>query len=98
MDRNYEIYPIFGYGKISEFDTDTLFMNIYHFWYYFHCFSSCYSWREKALVNLRKNIIKKWPSNDFSNVYLFLELVCQRTREKLILLTISMILKIIFNF
>ena len=82
MDRNYEEYRI-DYSRlhISDFDNDTLFMNIYHFWFYLHFFSPCYSWREGAMANLRKNIIKKWPSNDFSNVYLFLELVSFQTKE-----------------
>ena len=70
-----------NYMDIVEFDDDTLFMNIYHFWCFVHFLSPYYSWEEDAIKNLRKNIIKKWPSNDFSNVSLFLELVSCRTKE-----------------
>ena len=70
-----------NYMDIVEFDDDTLFMNIYHFWCFVHFLSPYYSWEEDAIQNLRKNIIKKWPSNDFSNVNLFLELVSCRTKE-----------------
>ena len=64
---------------IVEFDNDTL--NIYHFWCFVHFLSPYYSWEQEAIANLRKNIIKKWPSNYFSNVNLFLELVSCRTKE-----------------
>ena len=84
MDRNNEliVYAIdHNHVDILELDNDTLFMNIYHFWCCLHFVSSNYSWGEGAAANLRKNIIKKWPSNDFSNVYLFLELISHRTKQ-----------------
>ena len=84
MDGNYEliVYALdHNRLDIVEFDNDTLFMNIYHYWCFLHFLSPYYSWGEEAIANLRKNIIKKWPSNDFSNVYLFLELVSHRTRQ-----------------
>ena len=83
MDGNYEliVYALdHNRLDIVEFDNDTLFMNIYHYWCFLHFLSPYYSWGEEAIANLRKNI-KKWPSNDFSNVYLFLELVSHRTRQ-----------------
>ena len=66
---------------IAKFDNDTLFMNIYNHWCFLHFLSPYYSWGKEAIVKLRKNIIKKWSSNDFSNVYLFSELVAQMTRQ-----------------
>ena len=84
MDSYYEatIYAIdHNQIDIIEFDNDTLFMNIYHYWCFLHFLSPYYSWGKDAVVKLRENIIKKWPSNDFSNVYLFLELVSQMTRQ-----------------
>ena len=70
-----------NYMDTVEFDDDTIFMNIYHFWCFVHFLSPYYSWEKDAIQNLRKSIIKKWPSNDFSNVNLFLELVFCRTKE-----------------
>ena len=84
MDSYYEttIYAIdHNQIDIIEFDNDTLFMNIYHYWCFLHFLLPYYSWGKDATPKLRKNIIKKWPSNDFSNVYLFLELVSQMTRQ-----------------
>ena len=78
----FTVYAIdHNHVDIVEFDNDTLFMNIYHFWCFVHFLSPYYSWEQEAIANLRKNIIKKWPSNDFSNVNLFLELVSCRTKE-----------------
>ena len=65
---------------IEDFDNDTLFLNIYNYWCLRHYLPSYYL-REQYLNKLRKNIIKKWPLNDFSNVNLFLELICSKDRE-----------------
>ena len=68
---------------IEDFDNDTLFLNIYNYWCLRHYLSSYYL-REQYLNKLRKNIIKKWPLNDFSNVNLFWNLFVLKI-ERLIL-------------
>ena len=70
-----------NYTTIVEFDDDTLFMNIYHYWCFVHFLSPYYTWEKDAIQNLRKNIIRKWPTNDFSNVNLFLELLVCKAKE-----------------
>ena len=62
-----------GYIKISEFDNETLFINIYHFWCFVNYMSMYYIWRYTALDRLKRNIRKKWLE-DFTNVNLFIEL------------------------
>ena len=62
-----------GYMKISEFDNETLFINIYHFWCFVNYMSMYYIWRYTALDRLKRNIRKKWLE-DFMNVNLFIEL------------------------
>ena len=69
------------YMKIIEFNNETLFMNIYHYWCFVHFLSPYYSWGDKAIKNLKMNILQKWPRKDFSNVNLFLELLLSRTKE-----------------
>ena len=70
-----------GYQKIFDFDDETLFMNIYHFWCFSKYLSPYYKWGIKALKNLKRNIKRKW-SKDFTNVnYLFIELVNQELKE-----------------
>ena len=68
-----------GYQKISEFDNETLFIDIYHFWCFANYMSMYYIWRYTALDRLKNNIRKKW-SKDFTNVNLFIEL-CERKTE-----------------
>ena len=60
--------------KISDFDDETFFMNIYHFWCFTKYLSPYYSWNSKALERLKRNIKREW-CKDFSNVNLFIELV-----------------------
>ena len=60
--------------KISDFDDETFFMNIYLFWCFTKYLSPYYSWYSKALERLKRNIKRKW-CKDFSNVNLFIELV-----------------------
>ena len=62
-----------SYMKISEFDNETLFINIYHFWCFVNYMSMYYIWRYTALDRLKRNIRKKWLE-DFTNVNLFIEL------------------------
>ena len=69
-----------GYQKISDFDDETLFMNIYHFWCFTKYLSPYYRWGIKALKNLKRNIKRKW-SKDFTNVNLFTELLNQELKE-----------------
>ena len=68
-----------GYQKISEFDNETLFIDIYHFWCFANYMSMYYIWRYTALDRLKNNIRKKWLK-DFTNVNLFIEL-CERKTE-----------------
>ena len=68
-----------GNEKIDEFDKDTLFLNIYHFWCCSNYLSMYYIWRWTALDRLKMNLKKKWPKN-FVNVNLFIEL-CERKIE-----------------
>ena len=65
----------FDPNNIDQFDTDTLFINIYTYWCFCHYLPIYYSWENYAKQKLRENIVKKWPTNDFWNVNLFLELV-----------------------
>ena len=67
------------YQKISEFDNETLFIDIYHFWCFANYMSMYYIWRYTALDRLKNNIRKKWLK-DFTNVNLFIEL-CERKTE-----------------
>ena len=67
------------YQKISEFDNETLFIDIYHFWCFANYMSMYYIWRYTALDGLKNNIRKKWLK-DFTNVNLFIEL-CERKTE-----------------
>ena len=69
------------YMKIIEFNNETLFMNIYHYSCFVHFLSPYYSWGDKAIKNLKMNMLQKWPRKDFSNVNLFLELLLSRTKE-----------------
>ena len=69
-----------GYQKISDFDDETLFMNIYNFWCFSKYLSPYYRWEIRALKNLKRNIKRKW-SKDFTNVNLFIELVNQELEE-----------------
>ena len=66
-----------GFQEISEFDNETLFMNIYHYWCFSNYLSMYYIWKYTALDRLRSDIRKKW-SKDFTNVNLFIELIDRR--------------------
>ena len=68
-----------GNEKIDEFDKDTLFLNIYHFWCFANYLSMYYIWCWTGLDRLKMNLRKKWPKN-FVNVNLFIEL-CERKTE-----------------
>ena len=75
-NERYEIAMFtFHPNNIDEFDTDTLFMKIYNYW----CFVIIHRYIIHGKITqkqkLRDNIVKKWPTNDFCNVNLFLELV-----------------------
>ena len=48
-----------GNEKIDEFDKDTLFLNIYHFWCFSNYLSMYYIWRWTALDRLKMNLKKK---------------------------------------
>ena len=65
---------------IEDFDTDTLFLNIYDYWCFCHYLTPYYLWGQYAM-KLKENIIKKWPSNDFCNVNLFLELISFKNKD-----------------
>lgn len=59
---------------IIQLDNDTLFKNIYYFYFFFNDLSSDCKWEKEALKRLKNNIIFKWPKKDFGNVFVFLEL------------------------
>ena len=60
---------------IEEFDNDNLFRNIYLFYCFSRYLSLYYHWEKKAMMRLKQNIIVKWPTNDFCNVFLFIEML-----------------------
>ena len=66
-----------GYFKIKDFDKDSLFLNIY-FWFFANYLSMYYIWRITALDRLKMNLNKKWVSI-LQNVKMFIELVQRKT-------------------
>ena len=68
-----------GHQKISDFDNDTLFENIYTYSCLTNYMSMYYIWRYTALDLLRSNLKRKWPK-DFTSVNFFIEL-CDRKTE-----------------
>ena len=66
-----------GYFKIKDFDKDSLFLNIY-FWFFANYLSMYYIWRIAALDRLKMNLNKKWVSI-LPNVKMFIELVQRKT-------------------
>ena len=70
-----------GYYKVSEFDDETLFMNIYIFWCFTRYLSSYYKWGNSALRRLEVNIRRKWSYKDLSNADFFIDLVKKQSRE-----------------
>ena len=84
LDSYYE-FIIFEIDRnnrnIARFDDETLFMNIYTFYCFFHYLSPYYSWEKEAIERLKQNIIKKWPTNDFCNVYLFIEILYHKCKK-----------------
>ena len=70
-----------GFFKISEFDDETLFINIYHFYCFTQYLSPYYKWADKALRRLELNIRRKWISRDLTNVNYFIYLVKKRSKE-----------------
>ena len=64
----------YGKQEISEFDDETLFMNIYHFWCFSKYLSPYFIWGDETLTRLKRNIRRKWTT-DFTNVNLFIELI-----------------------
>ena len=67
-----------GCFKIKDFDNDSLFLNIYNFWYFANNLSVYYIWRITELDRLKVNLKKKWVSV-LRNVNLFIELVERKT-------------------
>ena len=66
------------YSKIKEFDKESLFSNIYHFWGFTNYLSMYYIWRITASSRLKMNLKKKWIS-DLPNVNLLIELMERKT-------------------
>ena len=67
-----------NYDKIQDFDKDSLFSNIYHFWCFANYLSMYYIWRITALHRLKVNLKKKWIL-DLPNFNLFIELLERKT-------------------
>lgn len=85
FDSTFE-YVIFKISEneetINEFNSDTLFMNIYLFYTFSRYLSPYYEWDKKALARLKHNIIYKWPVDDtLCNVFLFIELLSRGIKE-----------------
>ena len=70
-----------GYYKLSDFDDETLFINIYHFWCFLKYLSPYYRWENKALRRLEVNIRRKWNNKDLTNVNLFIDLIKKHSQE-----------------
>ena len=68
------------YRKMKEFDKQTLFLNIYYFWYLHQFFSLYLICKSTALTRLERNIKRKWV-DDLSNVDFFLERIRERDEE-----------------
>ena len=70
-----------GYYKVSDFDDETLFINIYNYWSFVKYLSPYYKWGNKALRRLERNIKRKWNSRDLTNVDYFIDLVKKHSKE-----------------
>ena len=70
-----------GYYKVSDFDDETLFINIYNYWSFVKYLSPYYKWGNKALRRLERNIKRKWNSRDLTNVDYFIDLVKKHSEE-----------------
>ena len=66
------------YDKIKDFDNESLFCNIYHFWCFAAYLLPYYIWRRTVLNRLKLNLKRKWTT-DLPNVNLFIELVERKT-------------------
>ena len=66
---------------IIKFDNDTLFTNIYYFYFFSQNLSPDCQWEKEALKRLKNNIIFKWPNKDLGNVFVFLELLSRGFNE-----------------
>ena len=85
-----------GYFKRSEFEEETLFMNIYYFYSFAKYLSPYSKWSELALRKLESNIRKQWIEKELTNVDLFIWL--KNNPSKLIQPISYFILKIIFKY
>ena len=70
-----------GYYKVSDFDDETLFINIYNYWSFVKYLSPYYKWGNKALRRIERNIKRKWNSRDLTNVDYFIDLVKKHSEE-----------------
>ena len=70
-----------GYFKTSEFEEETLFMNIYYFYSFAKYLSPYSKWSELALRKLESNIRKQWIEKELTNVDYFIHLVKKQSVE-----------------
>ena len=70
-----------GYFKRSEFEEETLFMNIYYFYSFAKYLSPYSKWSELALRKLESNIRKQWIEKELTNVDYFIHLVKKQSVE-----------------
>ena len=66
---------------LIQFDNDTLFTNIYYFYFFSQYLSSNCKWEKEALKRLKNNIILKYPKEDFGNVFVFIEVLSRGFQE-----------------
>ena len=69
-------------GSIDSFyfESETLFINIYYCFYFIKFLSPYYSWEERIIKTLKRNIRRKW-SKSLPNIDFFIKQMEQRRHE-----------------
>lgn len=67
--------------KLSDFDDETLFSNIFYCYNFIRWLSPYFKWGERAILRLKSNIRKKWPENDsLTDVEYFIHLIEEQNK------------------
>ena len=67
--------------KLSDFDDETLFFNIFYCYNFIRWLSPYFKWGERAILRLKSNIRKKWPENDsLTDVEYFIHLIEEQNK------------------